>query len=141
MSEKYKDIIDLPHHVSTKHRHMSRINRAAQFAPFAALSGYGDAVEETARLTDARAELAGTQQEWLNLCLNILRENIAMQPEISVTYFQPDSRKTGGAYLSITGNLRRIDDVERLLLFTDGRALSLNDVVRIQGTILPGDCP
>ena len=137
MKGKYDDIMDLPHHVSRRYRHMSRENRAAQFAPFAALTGYEDAVEETARLTDAQAEITEERREWLDACLNLLEKNIRQRPEVTVTYFQPDHRKAGGAYVTMTGTLRRVDAVQRLLVFADGRTVDLDSVYHLRGGLLP----
>lgn len=137
MKGKYDDIMDLPHHVSGRYRHMSRENRAAQFAPFAALTGYEDAVEETARLTDAQAEITEERREWLDTCLNLLEKNIRQRPEVTVTYFQPDHRKAGGAYVTMTGTLRRVDAVQRLLVFADGRTVDLDSVYHLRGGLLP----
>lgn len=106
---RYDDIINLPHHVSTKHPHMSIYDRAAQFAPFAALTGYGDAIDETARLTDRQYELDNDELANLELKLNQLQYMIDKKPRISVTYFEADERKAGGKYITVTGNLDRID--------------------------------
>lgn len=100
MINPYDDIINLPHHTSVSRPHMSAHDRAAQFSPFAALTGYGSAIAETARLTDARVELDEYTKADLNEKLCIMQERIAQQPEVSITYFQPDKVKTGGAYIT-----------------------------------------
>ncbi|MCD8005221.1 MAG: hypothetical protein LUE91_06155, partial [Oscillospiraceae bacterium] len=98
MSHDYSDIINLPHHVSATRPHMSMHDRAAQFSPFAALTGYDAAVKETARLTDQRAELDDDMKEKLSERINLLQENLAAAPAVEITYFIPDERKEGGAY-------------------------------------------
>ena len=112
----YDDIIDLPHHVSDRHPHMSVSDRAAQFAPFAALTGYGDVIKETARLTEARPELSEDEKaemdQTLRAVLNTQRENV----QIVVTYFVPDARKSGGVYRKAAGKLRRVDEAEDTLI-------------------------
>ena len=98
--KRYEDIIDLPHHVSSTRPHMAIADRAAQFAPFAALTGYGDAVNETARLTDERAVLDEDRKAEIDAALRAVKKNIGEHPELSVTYFKPDDRKTGGSYIT-----------------------------------------
>lgn len=134
----YEDIIDLPHHVSARHPQMPLPNRAAQFAPFAALSGHDEAIKETARLTDSWAELDEEQKEKLDKQLQMLlaemRKAPARMPEITVTYFQPDARKDGGSYLSLSGSIKRIDE-RRQILFTDGTALPMDNIISIEGDL------
>ena len=107
---KYEDIIDLPHHVSYRHPRMSRIDRAAQFAPFSALTGYGAAVEETARLTEGLTELDETARALLNEKLRMLADSLGDEPQISITYFRPDERKAGGAYVTVSGIVKTLDE-------------------------------
>lgn len=128
MKESYDDIIGLPHHTSAKHTRMSILDRAAQFAPFSALSGYGAALAETARLTERRINL--TEEELLELDYKqqILMANIDKQPEITVTWFCPDERKEGGEYITTTGSLRRIDEVRRVVVLVDGTEISMDDI-------------
>lgn len=128
---RYDDIIDLPHHVSKKHPQMSLHDRAAQFSPFAALTGYEDAVGEAARLTDRRQELDEEQAALLEQQLSLLTETAADRPEITVTYFLPDARKSGGKYVTVRGALRRIDETEKTLIFTDGRRIAIRDIWEI----------
>ena len=128
---EYADIIDMPHHQSDKRQHMSLHDRAAQFAPFAALRGYDDEITETARTTDARIELSAEEIEELNDKLNNLIADIKQKPMVSITYFKPDDKKSGGAYITVTGNVRRIDDVERVISFTDGKTIKIEDVYNI----------
>lgn len=111
----YEDIIGLPHHVSSKRPQMSMLDRAAQFSPFAALTGYDDAIQETGRLTDMKIEIGEEAREALDRKQQYLQEIIADRPEITITYFLPDERKAGGSYTSLTGTLKRIDYYERVL--------------------------
>ncbi len=130
MSEQYKDIIDLPHHRSDKHPHMSSYERAAQFSPFAALTGFDDEIDEAARLTDCRPEL--TEDELNSLDAAIQRISELDKPLIAVTYFVPDVNKSGGAYRVYTGNIRFLDFGEGKLKFTDDTAIPLDDVVDVR---------
>lgn len=134
MNEKYKDIIHLPHKQSTTRPHMAVVDRAAQFAPFAALVGYDDAVKETARLTESRRELSDGALEQLNAKLNYIQEHLDEQPKVSITYFQPDSKKSGGAYLTCTGIVKRVDDYEHTVLMQDGREIFIDDITEIGGS-------
>ena len=134
--DQYKDIIHLPHHVSKTRPQMSMLDRAAQFSPFAALTGYDDAIKETGRLTDKKMELGEEAQELLDRKQQYLQEIIACRPEITVTFFVPDEKKAGGSYASCTGNLRRIDPVERLFVMADGRKIPLDEIADIEGECL-----
>lgn len=134
--DQYKDIIHLPHHVSKKRPQMSMLDRAAQFSPFAALTGYDDAIKETGRLTDKKMELEEEAQELLDRKQQYLQKIIACRPEITVTFFVPDEKKAGGSYASCTGNLRRIDPVERLFVMADGRKIPLDEIADIEGECL-----
>lgn len=124
----YDDIINMPHHVSTTHPQMSMHDRAAQFSPFAALTGHGDAVKETARLTDEKLELTEDEISALNQKLNFLTEHAEDRPEITVEYFVPDERKSGGAYITVTGNFRRIDEYSQSIIMTSGEEISIRDI-------------
>lgn len=128
MSE-YDDIIDLPRPKS-KHEPMPMSDRAAQFSPFAALTGYSDAIDETARLTDHRIELSEEERAELDYKQQYLSTLDA--PTVTVTYFVPDERKTGGAYVTHTGVLKRVDEVERMMVFVDGTQVPLDEVVWIE---------
>ena len=134
MSGKYDDMIDLPHPTSNKHPRMSIQDRAAIFSPFAALSGHGAAIAETARLTDQRMELDEDTKAELDQRQAVLLEHIEEQPEITVTWFQPDERKDGGAYLTATGRLKKLDEIQRVLVLTDGTKISLDDVAEIESS-------
>lgn len=135
MTGTYDDIINLPHHVSPTHPHMSASDRAAQFAPFAALTGYEAAVKETARLTDKRLELDEGEKEVLNERLQIIADRIKEYPEIAVTYFQPDSKKDGGAYVTAISAVKKIDKYERVVVMTDGTTISIDEIISIDGQI------
>ena len=128
---EYDDIINLPHHVSRKHPQMSIHDRAAQFAPFAALTGHGEAIAETARLTDRKIELDDYEKMKLDEKLLILQEHIMEMPEISVTYFCPDEKKEGGKYVTVTKALRKINDMERTLLMEDGMQIRIEDILEV----------
>ena len=135
MNAKYEDIIKLPHHVSKTRPQMPMSDRAAQFAPFAALTGYDDAVKETGRLTDDKIEPEeGTLNE-LNAKIQLLRENLEDTPEITFTYFKPDERKAGGSYLTIAGRIKKLDDYERQIVLQDGTKLPMEDILDINGDI------
>ena len=128
---EYDDIINLPHHVSRKHPQMSIHDRAAQFAPFAALTGHGEAIAETARLTDRKIELDDYEKMKLDEKLLILQEHIMEMPEISVTYFCPDEKKEGGKYVTETKALRKINEMERTLLMEDGMQIRIEDILEV----------
>ena len=130
----YDDIIDLPHPTSSKHPRMPMIDRAAQFQPFRALTGYEDAVRETARLTDRRMELTEEEKARLDAALQRLMDSISSRPQVSVTWFQPDKRKAGGAYVTTTGRLKKIDDLEGVLILLGGERIVIEDILDIQIT-------
>ena len=109
--DNYEDIINLPHYEPKNHQRMSIKARAAQFAPFAALTGYGDMVRETARLTDVRIELDEEEKNMINNKLQIIQSKIKELPKASITYFMPDNRKFGGEYITTTGNIKKIDEL------------------------------
>ena len=132
---KYDDIINLPHHVSERHPQLSKASYAAQFSPFAALTGYDGIVSEAARVTEQRVELGETDMEILSAKLQIIMNHVKKQPELILTYFKKDEKKEGGAYLQKTAQIKRVDDVERILYFMDGSNLPIDDVVDIQGDI------
>ena len=128
----YDDIIDLPHHVSDTRPHMPMLDRAAQFQPFRALTGYEDAVRETARLTDQRVELTDEEKARLDAILQTLADSIGSHPQVILTYFQPDKRKAGGAYVTASGRLKKIDDLAGVLILTGGERIVIEDIVDIQ---------
>ena len=131
----YDDIINLPHHRSKTHPHMSISDRAAQFSPFAALTGYESVIQEVGRLTDARIELDEYSKAELDGKLQRLKEKAHLHPEISVTYFVPDERKEGGAYVTARGKIRKIDTCRELILMEDGRAVPVADLIEIEELI------
>lgn len=134
----YEDILNLPHHVSKTRPQMSMLDRAAQFSPFAALTGYDDAIKETGRLTDEKIEMDEDRKAALDMKQAYLIEMIDEQPEISITYFLPDAKKSGGAYVTVTGNLKRFDGYERLLILTDGKKIPMDDIADIESDLFRG---
>jgi uncharacterized protein (UPF0248 family) len=114
---------------------MTIIDRAAQFSPFAALTGYDAAIKETARLTDWRIELDESMQDALNDKLQIIADRLKEHPEIAVSYFQPDAKKSGGAYVTAAGPVKKIDDYERVVVMTDGTAIPIDEIISIDGLI------
>ena len=131
-SEDYSDIIQLPHPESKNHPRMSMQNRAAQFAPFAALTGYEDVIQETGRLTDGFIELDEDDKERLNLKMAELMARIEEHPSVTITYFIPDSRKAGGSYSTLSGRLKSIDEVQQTLILEDGTVIPFNCISDIQ---------
>lgn len=134
MSE-YEDIIHLPHHVSKKHPQMSMQDRAAQFSPFAALTGYDAAVEETARLTDRRIELDEYEVQQLDERIRNLFRHLQEHPEVSITYFLPDEKKDGGEYVTVTGSVKKIDLYERKIILMDGTLIPIHEAIGIEGEL------
>lgn len=135
MTGPYNDIINLPHHVSATRPRMSAIDRAAQFAPFAALTGHEEAVKESARLTDARLELGEYVKDSLNEKLGIIAGRLEDCLEISITYFQPDAKKAGGAYVTAFGSVKKIDEYERIIIMANGIKIPIREIVEIDGEI------
>lgn len=133
MNTPYDDIIRLPHHVSQNHPQMPLRDRAAQFAPFAALTGYEAVVGETARLTASKRELDAQEAEELNRQLAVVIEHLSERPEVTVEYFVPDERKSGGAYVTVTGRVRHISVPEKTLAMEDGTVIGLEDIAAISG--------
>lgn len=127
----YDDIINLPHHQSKTHPHMSLHDRAAQFAPFAALTGYDDAIKEAGRLTDSKPELDENQLEELDQKLADLMTRIEEHPEVTITYFEPDDNKDGGEHIAYDGRLSKIDYVRKALIFEDNKTILLSDILKI----------
>ena len=132
---KYDDIIDLPHHVSETHPPMSRADRAAQFSPFAALTGYDAAVRETARVTERRIELDEGVKAELNARLNCILEHLPEHPQVSIIYFVPDEKKSGGAYRTVTGTVRKLDSVAKTLTLVDGTVVPMEEMVHVEGDL------
>ena len=132
MNDSYNDIINLSAENLTRPR-MSRYDRAAQFAPFAALTGFGAVINETSRLTDKKPELDAESARILNERVKLIEKNIKLKPEIEVMFFVPDKRKPGGSIQKFIGRIRRVDKFERKLIFTDKSEISMDDIIFIQG--------
>ena len=132
---KYDDIINLPHPVSKRHRPLGRDSYAAQFSPFAALTGYDGIVSEAARLTEARPELDEYDAEILSAKMRILRDSTAERPEVIVTFFETDEKKEGGAYRQKTARVKRLDEIGRILYFADGTCLPVDDITDLRGGV------
>jgi len=128
----YEDIIGLPCPTSERHPRMSMANRAAQFSPFAALTGYDDAVRDTARHTDGRVELTEEEKAVLDAKLRTLAERTAGQPSAAFVCFEPDGKKQGGVYLTVKGTVKKIDRYAGAVVLTDGRRIPIEDVLDIQ---------
>ena len=128
---RYDDIINLPHHVSPTCKRMSMHDRAAQFAPFAALVGYDAAVAETARLTETRPELDEQEQRAINERLAYIADHIHEQPEVRIKYFVPDEHKSGGAIIEVSGKVKKISATDGILMFADGNSLLIRDIICI----------
>jgi len=131
----YDDIINLSHHVSSTRPQMSMLDRAAQFSPFAALTGYDSAIKETGRLTDERVELDEDALTVLDMKYQLLMDALDDAPEVTITYFQPDERKAGGKYVSATGGVKKLDDFERRITMQDGTKIPMDDVLSIDGEL------
>ena len=132
MSGKYDDIIHLPHHVSRKHPRMSNHDRAAQFSPFAALTGYDAVIAESARLTEAQIELDEGGKALLDEKLQVIREHLAEKPAVILRIFRPDSHKSGGAYETLTGQVKKIDPVARALVLEGGEVIPIHRIYGIE---------
>ncbi len=132
-TSEYNDIINLPHHVSKNHPQMSIEERAAQFAPFAALTGHSDAIKETARLTSKRIEIDEELKSIIDNKLQMIQEKISLNPEIAVTYFEPDKKKKGGEYVTVVGNIKKIDNYNQTIIFTDDTIIPINEIIEILG--------
>lgn len=131
-SDRYADIIYRKHPISVRHPQMSVAERAAQFSPFAALTGYGEAIGEAGRLTDERKELDEDVREGLDEKLQSLLARIGERPEVSVTYFQPDGRKDGGAYVTWRGRVKKVDVYGRYVVMSDGMRIPMGDIVELE---------
>ena len=135
ISHKYDDIINLPHHVSKKHPPMSLHDRAAQFSPFAALTGHKAAINEAARLTDKKQILSEDVIAKLNEQLNLIKENIGTNQTVTITYFVPDDKKSGGAYISNTGVVKKIDEYNHTVIMTDKTVIPIEQISEMQSDI------
>ena len=135
MNNRYNEIINLPHHVSKTRPQMPMSDRAAQFAPFAALTGYDSAIKETGRLTDERIELDEEALTALDRKYQLLMDTLDDAPEVTIIYFQPDERKAGGQYVSATGTVKKVDTFGRRILLQDGTRIPMDDVLSIEGEL------
>lgn len=134
-NDKYKDIINLPHHQSRRRQRMSMIDRAAQFSPFAALTGHNDAIIETARLTDREIELDEGTKSILNEKIQMISDYLSEKPTVTFTHFELDIKKDGGAYLKTTGSVKKIDDFKKEIYLTDGTIISIEHIYEIEGEL------
>jgi YolD-like protein. len=132
---KYDDIINLPHHESAKHPKMPALDRAAQFLPFAALTGHNAAILETARLTNSRIELDETRKEELDEHLQLIKEQLARKPQVCITYFVPDAKKEGGAYFTITGAIGKIEENRHQVIMENGTVIPMKDIYEIESAV------
>lgn len=136
MKGKYDDIINLPRPVSKKHPQMSLYDRAAQFAPFAALTGYEDAIKETARTTEVFCPVLGREKEEIDQKLYDLQQNQHNHPQISIEYFVPDVRKEGGEYHALTGKVRRVDSVNKQLVMENGTTIPFQYIRKLNSNLI-----
>ncbi len=134
-TDKYKDIINLPHHQSKRRPRMSMIDRAAQFSPFAALTGHNDAIIETARLTDRKIELDEGTKSVLNEKIQMISDYLSEMPTVTFTHFEPDTKKGGGAYLKTTGTVKKIDDFNKEIYLTDGTIILIEHIYEIESEL------
>lgn len=135
MNRKYDDILALSHPVSNTHPPMPLIDRAAQFSPFAALTGFEAAVLEASRLTEARPELDESRKEQLDACLQILKAHSRERPQAEICYFKPDERKTGGACVTVAGAVKKVDDFTRRVTMADGTVIPMEDILDIKAEL------
>ena len=138
MTGQYDDIINLPHHVSQTRPQMTNTERAAQFSPFAALSGYDAAIEETARLTDAKIELDEHAKAMLDMKQQILMEVISDHPQANITFFKADEKKSGGEYMTVVGKIKKVDSIERMLVLMNGQSVPVDDILDIESELFEG---
>lgn len=134
-NSKYDEIINFPHHVSKTRPQMPMSDRAAQFSPFAALTGYDSAIKETGRLTDEKIDLDEESLTALNMRYQMLTDALEERPEVRITYFKPDERKAGGAYVTTAGAVRKIDDFEQTIIMQDGTRIPMDDVLSLEGEL------
>ena len=132
---KYDDMIGLGHPISRTHPPMARIKRAAQFASFDALTGFGAAIHEAGRETEEKKELSEDEIDMINAKLAVIQYHIKEQPNITVTYFIPDDKKSGGRYVTVSGNVRKLDGLERVIMMEDGPRIPIEDVRMIEGDL------
>ena len=128
---KYDDIINLPHYEPKNHKRMSMYARAAQFAPFAALTGYEESVKETARLTNRKIEIDEEFKETLDWNLQEIQENISSEPKATIKYFIPDIKKSGGKYVIATGIVKKIDKFKQTIILNENKEIPISEVIEI----------
>ena len=131
----YEDIVNLPPHISKKHPQPSMMDRAARFAPFAAITGYEEMVLEEARVTEEQIHLDEDAVALICEKINMIQEFIDEEPEVRITYFEPDKKKSGGAYITITGTPKRVDEYEQLLIMTDGKKIKFDSIYRFESEL------
>ena len=131
----YEDIVNLSPHISKKHPQPTMLERAARFAPFAAITGYEEMVLEEARVTEERIELSEGAKAALNKKLSILKDNLSRSPEVTVTYFEPDQRKAGGAYLTFSGVVRRVDEHQHLIQMMNGKLIFMDEIYELESEL------
>ena len=134
-NKNYDDIINLPHHVSTKHPRMSLEARSAQFAPFAALTGYEDAIEETGRLTTEKIDIDDEIKSKINKKIQLIKSNLLKHNKVSIKYFIPDTKKEGGCYKIVSGVIKKIDEYKQIIIMEDKTEISVNEIIDISGDI------
>lgn len=139
MKDNYDDIINLPHFVSKDRKHMSNHDRAAQFAPFAALTGYDDSIKEAARIVDEKIELGEQEIQELDYRFHIIETNIKDKPKVNITYFVKDKNKNGGTYFTKEITIRKIDMIDRIIITIDKEKYNLDDIYSIEGEIFEKD--
>lgn len=138
-SSRYEDMLELPHHISRERPQMAMEERAAQFSPFAALTGYGDAIRETGRLTERQLELEPDVKDRLNEKLRLLMELPSPRPEVSIVYFLPDEKKEGGSYVSVRGRVKKVDENSRQIVMENGGRIPLEAVMELDGDIFSSE--
>lgn len=136
-TDKYGDIINLPHHVSVNRAHISMQDRAAQFSPFAALTGYEAVLKEASRLTSEKIELDENALELLDKRLSLILDKCHEHPTVTLTYFKPDERKDGGEYMKVTGILKKSDMYKQELILSDGTTVPISEIAAIESDIIP----
>ena len=137
-TSRYSDMMDLPHHTSSKRPRMPVADRAAQFSPFAALGGYDAAIQETGRYTGERIELDENSKAILDEKLRLLMEQMPERPEITITYFQPDDKKEGGMYVEVTGYVKKLDPYGKMIVMGDGTQIGIEQILDISGEVVRG---
>ena len=135
LENEYEDIIDLPHHKSKKHHSMSLDARLAQFAPFAALTGYDEEIKETSRITTERADIDDNLKIILDEKLQIIRKKLEIKPLVTLTYFKQDLKKSGGKYITVIGNVKKIDEFRNIIILEDNTEIPITELIEISGEI------